>query len=85
MNHPIPGINDTMQIDKTMNIPGNPTENPIIEKLLAEVNNLNEQIAASIARQKAVNFNERVEQSRLNKILRATLLSIETITKGPEQ
>lgn len=68
-----------------MNPPGNPTENPELDRLNEEVAYLEEKIAASIKRQKDSNFKERVEQIRLNKILKATLNSIEAITKGPDE
>jgi hypothetical protein len=82
-DHPIPGINNTMQIDKAMNIPGNPTENPTEERLnelRAAVIDINE----SIKKQEHIKWLADVEIARQKKALKANLASIETITKGPE-
>jgi len=90
-DHPIPGINNTMQIDKPMNIPGNPTEtdptlsserrsDPELKRLEDEVIEYNE----AIKKQKHIRWLASVEITRIEKSLGATLKAIETITKGPE-
>lgn len=60
--------------------PENPTENPELDRLNAEVLELNE----AIAKQKHIKWLASVEVTRLERSLKATITSIETITKGPE-
>lgn len=80
--HEINGQSRTVT-HKPMNIPGNPTENPVesrIAELQAEVIACNE----SIATQKHIIWLAGVEIARKKKSLAAALASIETLEKGPE-